>query len=373
MIIMKGLITILTFLLVFQSSAQTGEPNVVGENIIIESEVLKASKHIQVHLPNEYHKSNQNYPVVYLLDGQRFFLYGVSLYQSFKAFDTAPDFIVVGVTNNEATRMATFSSNGEQFLNYLKSEVIPYVDKNYRTSNKRLLYGWAYAGGFVMETFMKSPDLFDGLILSSPYPIEIKIDRIRLFLEDNKDLSTFMYYSSYETENGVREGTSALTSLLETEQSKLRWHFKDLPGELHRSTPYSTLYHGILAYFNFYQNFSVSNLDQFNKLGGLAYYDSYYLKRHQLYGKDLEPPAFSKYGILRLAKDANEFETFKQFHKELGGDELIKKLRASWACILAEYYLSNHDNKEAKKIFQIVLNESPEYERAIEGLKKSLE
>ena len=368
---MKQIFTVLALLLVLNSFAQTKNPNLVGENITIESTVLKASKNIQVYLPNDYHESNINYPVVYLLDGQRFFLYGVSLYQSFSAFDTAPDFIVVGITNNEATRMRTFSSDRAEFLDYLKSELIPYVDENYRTSNKRLLFGWAYAGGFGVESFMKFPQLFDGYILSSPYPVESKIDRFSKFLKNNKDLSTFLYYSSYKEENGVREGTTALNKLLDEEKTRLRWYFKDLKGEQHRSTPYTTIYHGILSYFNFYQDLHLSTLDELNKLGGLAYFNDYYQTRHKLYGKDLEPPTFSKYSLLRLAIKAKEFETFKKFHEEFGGDKLTKQLRVSWAFIVAEFYLSNGDKKEARNIFQIILEDNPDSKRAKEGLSKT--
>lgn len=81
----------------------------------------------------------KKYPVIYLLDGQRFFLYGASLIQSFSEFDMTPDFILVGITNVQSKRMRTFSADAKVFGEYLQNEVITFIDSIYRTSQKTII------------------------------------------------------------------------------------------------------------------------------------------------------------------------------------------------------------------------------------------
>ena len=344
---------------------------VIGTSHIINSEVLNQDREIQVFLPDDYSTSNKNYPVLYLLDGQRFFLYGVSLYQSFHEFDLTPDFIVVGISNEQSQRMRTFSAGANDFLKYIKEEVIPMVNTTYRTSNNRLLFGWAYAGGFGINTMIKEPHLFDGFILASPFPTANKIDSLDEFITSNKDLNTFVYFSSDKEENGVKEGTDALRNFLKNKQSNLRWNFKELNGEVHRSTPYSTLYHGIQEYFNHYQELSFSSLEDFNSRGGLVYFKEYYKIRHEKYGKNIQPSHFNRFALLRLAIRANDFDAFDHLFKQLNGEQLTTELKASRACSLADFYLINGNKTKASKLYKIILEKHPTDERALEGIRKS--
>ena len=67
----------------YQLAAQiTSESNIVGSNIQIQSKVLNQEREIQVYLPDGYEESEKSFPVLYLLDGQRYFLHGVSLLKS---------------------------------------------------------------------------------------------------------------------------------------------------------------------------------------------------------------------------------------------------------------------------------------------------
>jgi len=135
---MKKTIIFLSFLtlIVSQSIAQNnGTDNVVGKNFKITSDFLNEEREIQVYLPESYNTSDKEYPVMYILDGQRFFLHTVSLHQSFVEFKQTPEFIIIGVNNIESKRNITFSSGTKNFSDYLEHEVIPFVDKSFRTTN----------------------------------------------------------------------------------------------------------------------------------------------------------------------------------------------------------------------------------------------
>ena len=367
---MKNIFTIIVLALFATSSfaQEKGSPNIVGINHTINSEILKENKNIQVYLPKEYATTTKKYPVIYLLDGQRFFLYGASLLQSFTAFDLTPDFIVVGITNQQSTRMNTFSAKAKGFAEYLEKEVIPLINSSYRTSKKRLLFGWAYGGGFGIETLISKPHLFDGYILSSPYPVSSKMKKFKAFIEQHKSLNTFVYFASDAKEFGVKEGTEELATFLNLNTTNLRWKFKVLSGEEHRSTVYPTLYHGIQEYFENYTQISFTDLEDFNNKGGLKYVKQYYKKRHKLYGlsKDLAP--FTKYAIVRLAIQANEFNSFENLFSQFGSYKLIVELRASWACVIADFYVKKDKKQEALKLYQFITKTFPTSKRAQKGL-----
>jgi len=366
------IIIILVFLCFTSYSQEKGSPNIVGINHTINSKVLKGNKNIQVYLPTDYATSNKKYPVIYLLDGQRFFLYGASLHQTFTEFNSTPDFIVVGITNQQSTRMRTFSAGSKDFTEYIDNEVISLIDTNYRTSKKRLLFGWAYGGGFGIEILMSKPKLFDGYILSSPYPVSSKMKKLKAFLESNKDLNTFVYFVSDAKEFGVKEGTEGLSSFLNTNTTNLRWIFKVLSGEEHRSTVYPALYHGLQEYFEFYKEISFKDFDEFRVKGGIPFVRKYYTKRAELYHLPNEISPFARYDIIRKAIRANNFNSFEELVSEFGSFKLIEKLRANWACNIADFYSKNNKNQKALKLYQFITKTFPTSKRAQKGLNDLL-
>jgi predicted alpha/beta superfamily hydrolase len=372
---MKKTITIifLVFLSYTSYSQDIGSANIVGINHDINSKVLKENKNIQVHLPKDYATSNKNYPVIYLLDGQRFFLYGASLYQTFTEFNSTPDFIIVGITNQQSTRMRTFSTGAKDFAEYLEKEVISVINSNYRTSKKRLLFGWAYGGGFGIETLMSKPNLFDGYILSSPYPVSSKIKKLSNFISSYPKNSTYIYFSSdRENENNVFTGTEDLKKLLNNSSTKLRWFHKELSGEVHQSTPYTTLYHGILEYFENYNEVRFKDLNEFNAKGGISFVRNYYKKRANLYNLPNEISPFTKYSMIRLAMRASDFNSFEELYSEFGTHQLIENLRANWACNIADFYIKNKKKQKALKLYQFIAKTFPASKRAQKGLNNLL-
>ena len=368
---MKSIFAVMVLALFATTSfAQEKESeNVVGINHIINSNVLKENRQIQVYLPNDYTTSNKKYPVIYLLDGQRFFLYGASLLQTFSEFNLTPDFIVVGITNVQAKRMRTFSAGAKGFAEYLEKEVVSYIDTNYRTSNKRLLFGWAYGGGFGLETLMSKPKLFDGYVLSSPYPVSAKMNRFKEFVTKNNFLDTFVYFVSDAKEFGVKEGTEELNTFLSNNQTNLRWKFKVLSGEEHLSTVYPALFHGLQNYFENYNKISFSDLEEFNAKGGLNYVKQYYAKRFKLYGLSKELAPFTKFSIIRLAIHANEYNQFHKLVTHFSNKTLISQLKLSRLFSIAEFYTKNKKKKEALTFYKQLLKEYPNSKRAQKGLE----
>lgn len=158
----------------FNTYSQVREsPNVFGIKIINHSKVLDQDYEFQINLPKSYDSSNKKYPVLYLLDGEKWHLYSVSLQKIFSEDGVTPEFIVVSLTTAwveegyDKQRTEFFGIDSKQFMNHLEKDVIAFVDKKYRTSNERLISGWQWAGSFMMETLIHKPALFETSFLNS--------------------------------------------------------------------------------------------------------------------------------------------------------------------------------------------------------------
>ena len=113
----KLIITVIAMVLMaLDLQAQTVvADNMVGFNHQIKSEVLGEDREVQIYLPPSYQDAEKEYPVIYVLDGQRFFLHTVSLSQSFQQFQLAPEFIIVGIKNSYPHRFRHFGEGRENF------------------------------------------------------------------------------------------------------------------------------------------------------------------------------------------------------------------------------------------------------------------
>ncbi len=347
--------------------------NVVGKNHVINSEVLKENRQIQIYLPPNYEDSKENYPVLYVLDGQRFFLYAVSLSQSFKQFQLTPDFIVVGINTEYPKRFQYLGEGKEAFIEFLKTELTPYIDANFRTNQERLLFGWEYGGSFVFNTMLSNPTLFDAYIMASAYPIMDKIEE----LNSVSELNTNLFFSVSPDEYEVKHSAEQLNTLLTTKNvGGLEWSYLKLDIEKHRSTAYPTLYHGLRNYFKYYQEFEVDNLEKFINAGGMKYANNYAKERVERHGFSPELSLWSKYTIMRSTMRANDFYHFETLLNALNKTEFINELvNGNMEYVVsnfAAFYEKNNRIKEAIELYNVLLKKYPDSEKLMNRKKNSI-
>jgi len=161
------------------------EPLVIGEVLSFQSDVLNEERTLNIFLPESYKQNEKTYPVIYLLDGSisEDFLHigGLTQFGAFPWVKLNPECIVVGIANVDRMRDFTFptkngedrenyptSGGSEAFISFLKSEVIPTVEKKYRVSAPSTLIGQSMGGQLTTEILFKNPDVFDNYIIVSP-------------------------------------------------------------------------------------------------------------------------------------------------------------------------------------------------------------
>ena len=188
--------TTLTIVLLFITSYATAQnkltevvsktPLSIGETVSIHSKILDEQRTLNIYLPYSYSQDSlKTYPVIYLLDGSidEDFIHIAGLVQfgSFSWIDMLPESIVVGISNVDRKRDFTYpttnikdkadfptTGGSKVFIEFLETELQPFIDKTYRTSPTKTIIGQSLGGLLATEILYKKPQLFDNYIIVSP-------------------------------------------------------------------------------------------------------------------------------------------------------------------------------------------------------------
>jgi predicted alpha/beta superfamily hydrolase len=171
---------------ILRASAQAVTPDVVPrhDTLMVQSRALGEPRRINVHTPADYASSTRSrFPVLYMPDGgiDEDFPHIVNTVDSLIALGAIRPVIVVGIPNTERrrdltgpTRVAKDSTvaphvgGSAAFRRFIRDELIPAIDARYRTTTERAIIGESLAGLFVVESFLREPELFDEYIAFDP-------------------------------------------------------------------------------------------------------------------------------------------------------------------------------------------------------------
>ncbi|WP_289044468.1 alpha/beta hydrolase-fold protein [uncultured Olleya sp.] len=173
---------ILVFLFCIFSSLSHAQKVEIGELKTIQSKLLGEQREYFVSLPENYlnkNFSNQKYPVIYLLDGEKYFnvTTGITQKLSDGYYPLMPECIVVGIKNTNRSRDLTptkvttlsYQNGGSQkFESFIINELIPVINKTYRTIDYKILIGHSFGGLFAFNTVLKNPSTFNAYIILDP-------------------------------------------------------------------------------------------------------------------------------------------------------------------------------------------------------------
>lgn len=240
-----------------RDAAGRAEPLVIGETFTMASTTLKEVRRINVWTPPAYRDApDLRLPVLYMPDGgiQEDFLHVAGLLQVSILNGTMRPFILVGIENTERRRDMTGPTESAEdrkiaprvggspaFRAFLRSELMPDVRRRYRTTDETAIVGESLAGLFVVETFLREPDLFDTCIAFDP-SLWWNDGRLLAGASDmlrNRPAGSTRLYLAHSDEPGLADVTRRLAGILKTGAFPgVEWHYEPLPGETH-----ATIYH----------------------------------------------------------------------------------------------------------------------------------
>jgi len=151
---------------------------VLGRQETFYSSILREERVIKISLPDGYEDSGNLYPVLYLLDAESrpSYEHAVGTVAYGALAETVPEMIVVGIFNTNRNRdmipmvvaHRPGSGGSREFLRFIAEELMPHIDREYRTDSRNVLYGGSNAGLFTVFAILERPEIFVAGIASSP-------------------------------------------------------------------------------------------------------------------------------------------------------------------------------------------------------------
>jgi uncharacterized protein len=198
---------------------------------------------ISVCLPHDYTASNKSYPTVYLLDANFYFATVTDFFPLLTFFSEIPEMIIVGIgyptidffdvvearyrdflpTHDAAEDhaaqeraksggyrpMKVSSGGGENFLTFIREELIPFIDTEYRTNPAdKTIAGHSHGGLFVIYTLFQQPTIFTRYIATSPslaWHNRVAFTIEQDFYQSNSTLEAKLFLSAGGLEEDLRD------------------------------------------------------------------------------------------------------------------------------------------------------------------------
>ncbi len=333
-----------------------GAPITIGTNYTINSKILDQDREVQIYLPDSYTTSQQNYPVLYILDGQRFFTNGVSIQKSTKAPLEIPEMIVVGINSSRELRRTLFGDESTKFTSFIKNEVISFIDSNYRATKERVIFGWEAAAYYISEMILEEKDLFSGAIITDGgFASE---ETVKGF---NSDKEIYLYMANSRKDIFYIASSDAFNDvLIKNNQKNLRWKYELFNDEVHQTMPHLAMYKGIRYYYHNFPGLIFENIQAYINAGGIPYLKSYFKERAKRFGGDGKIDDSTKNRLIWLARDRDNFKYFSFFMTKFS-DVLSTERYANayWQNRFGQFYLLHKDYNNAIKYFNIGLTKYP--------------
>jgi uncharacterized protein len=145
----------------------------LGATRTMKSTILGEDRKVFVHLPTSYDTSSNTYPVLYLLDGTpASLLEMIAITTRLRNDRNAPEMIIVAIenTNRDRDMMPVVAKDlpgpprAEAFLGFLEKELVPDIERTYRTTQPRILLGRSLSGLFTIYALLARPAAFNAYV-----------------------------------------------------------------------------------------------------------------------------------------------------------------------------------------------------------------
>ncbi|TPN86815.1 alpha/beta hydrolase-fold protein [Aquimarina algicola] len=245
----------------------------IGHTSSIYSQILDEDRLLEIYLPKDYDTSTKNYPVLYLLDSFLNFRHAVASAEFLNFDNRIPEIIIVGIRNTHRVRDLTPESinldpkqrerlgnvgGADNFIAFLEKELMPHIEKNYRTAPYKIISGHSLGGLFNVYSFLKHPELFNAYITISPslwYPIDNINDGFDTIFPDPTKMKQ-AFYMTLATEiagnmrgNIIKLGGDFENYINTNKNTSLRFKYHHMPEESHLSVGLPSVFFGLRYIF----------------------------------------------------------------------------------------------------------------------------
>ncbi|MDK9684519.1 alpha/beta hydrolase [Pseudoalteromonas shioyasakiensis] len=284
-----------------QPAADDAVPHYSQHTHTIESSNLSEQRTVVVQLPKSYQTHpNKRYPVIYRLDGVGNLPLINAVLERLQQNDQAPEVIVVAIESTNRLRDFYPTVNKEpqgpvgegggaaKFLAFVEQELMPLVNKQYRTHDYRVIAGASAAGVFALHSMQADPELFQAHIAYSPavwWNYGAPAKSLNTFVTKAKSINSYVYMNIGEEAGIMRERYDDMQQTMQNSKvQNLRFKSDAFAGVSHNLT-------SVAGAFNAYHGLFLSKHMPLSALGDdVSSIDVYYQRLSQQWGEQIAPP-----------------------------------------------------------------------------------
>ncbi len=229
------------------------DPIPAHDSLILTSKFVNEERVINIWTPPNYQTTTDSFPVLYMPDGgiKEDFPHIANTLNKLLAENKIPPFLLVGIENTERGRDLTGFSEAEydkqfcpvtdgakDFRAFISEELVPQINKTYRTTDKKGIIGESLAGLFVMETFFTRPETFDFYIAMDPslwWNDHFLAKNADSLLSQFPDQNLKLWFAGSSAVD-ISPYVKSVEKILKTSApAKLTWKYSDEPSEKHNT------------------------------------------------------------------------------------------------------------------------------------------
>lgn len=359
---MNNKLLILFFLLSCAITAQQLD-SIVNNTIYdkIYSKKLGSEREIIIQLPRDYNvEEDQRYPLFIVFDGDYLFeiVSGNVDYMSF--WGDIPNAIVVGINQidsryNDTSVVDNLNftpiSSTANFFEFVGQELIPYLNKKYRTTNFRIAVGHERTANFINFFLLRKKPIMNGYIVVSPKYTDKMKDYIAQYLINSEDNLYYYLSTSNQDFKSISDDVLDFNQKLDSiDKENIHYKFQNLGAPSHYTLPAYSIPFSIEDMFSIYKDINKIEYDSIIlnlKTSPVRYLEEKYEKIENYFGVTKE---ISINDFIAIEQCIDEIEKFK-FFKDLA-KLATRKYKET---ILPSYYMGRYyeETGEAEKAMHI--------------------
>ena len=238
------------------------------DSFTIHSNSLNETRTINVWKPDYYSTSKDSFIVMYMPDGgtKEDFPHIANTLNELIKTKKIPPMILVGIENiqrrkdlspltenEEDKKIAPIVGGSSEFRSFINNELFPEITKRYRTTEKKGIIGESLAGLFIVETFLKQPEMFDYYIAIDP---SLWWNDHKMLLNAKNDLAKLpstpkKLWFAGSGASDILPYTDDLKNILTQEKlPNLQWNYSPEPKEEHATIYRATKEKALIWSFN---------------------------------------------------------------------------------------------------------------------------
>ena len=333
----------------------------------IYSDKLSTEREITIQLPRNYNLDEEKrYPVFIVFDGDYLFeiVSGNVDYMSF--WGDIPEAIVVGINQidsryNDTSVVDNINftpiSSTANFFEFVSQELIPYINKNYRTTNFRVAVGHERTANFINFFLIKKVPIMNGYIAVSPkYTKKMKEYLAQYLISSSQNI---YYYLSTSNEDfqSISENVLDFNQRLDSlNNENIHYKFQNLVIPSHYTLPAYTIPYSIEDMFSIYKDINRIEYDSIIlklETSPVKYLEEKYEKIKNHFGVIKEMSINDFIAVEQYIDEKEKFHFFKDLAK-LATRKYKETILPSY--YMGRFYEETGDTEKAMHIYRSAYN-----------------